>query len=271
MINPSAPIGVFDSGLGGLTVLEEIQTLMPHENLLYITDSGYAPYGNKPDTFIIQRALALAEFMVQTHGVKALVVACNTATAAAISHLRQHFEIPVIGMEPGIKPAVEMTDSGVIGVLATENTLKSDKFSNLLDVHHHRARILTQPCHGLVEAIEQGELAAAETRTLLASYVQPLLNDGVDTIVLGCTHYPLLIPLIREIAGDRIHLVSTGAAVARQLKHKLDDAGLCTPDTNAGDELYLTSGEVSHIRPLVAQLFHRDVSMAQLPQSLMPA
>ena len=251
-------------------MFEEIQALMPHEQLIYISDSGFAPYGNKPDAFIVERSMALAEFLIDEHDIKALVVACNTATAAAIHKLREQLDIPVVGMEPGIKPAVERTESGVIGVLATENTLKSDKFSNLLDTHHHRARILTQPCHGLVDAIEQGDLDSPATETLLTSYLKPLLDEGADTVVLGCTHYPLLTPLIEKIAGNDVHLISTGAAVARHLQRLLEVAGAMNDVVEQADAVYYTSGNIPHIKTLVERLFGRKVALHALPQALLP-
>lgn len=266
----NAPIGIFDSGLGGLTVFEEIRALLPHENLIYIADSAYAPYGNKSDVFIIERSLRLSHFLFQAHGIKALVVACNTATAAAVATLRQSFDIPVIGMEPGIKPAIDITNTGVIGVLATENTLKSEKFSTLLDAHHHRAHILTQPCHGLVEAIERGDLETAATKELLASYLVPLLEAGADTIVLGCTHYPLLTPIIRQVAGEHIQLVRTGGAVAKHLKSQLEITAINQTHSASGTELFYTSGEVNYIQTLATSLLQRHVHIQSLPPELLP-
>ncbi len=254
------PIGVFDSGLGGLTVLQDIQTLLPHESLVYIADSAYAPYGEKDANDIVNRCLHIANTLIQQHEIKALVVACNTATAVAIHTLREQLAIPVIGMEPAIKPAVDITESGVVGVLATENTLKSDKFSNLLDAHQHKARIITQPCFGLVEAIEQGELESESTHQLLLKYVQPMLDEAVDTIVLGCTHYPLIEPLLRKLVGEQVHIMSTGAAVAKQLKSQLQsmDAGA------KGTALFYTSGDATKVGDLASKFLNHKVDFQGL-------
>ncbi len=254
------PIGIFDSGLGGLTVLRDIQALLPHENLVYIADSAYAPYGEKAATDIASRCLLLANILIRQHHIQALVVACNTATAVAIHALREQLDIPVIGVEPAIKPAVGVTASGVVGVLATENTLKSDKFSNLLDAHQHKARIITQPCFGLVEAVEKGETESESTYQLLSTYVMPMLDEGVDTIVLGCTHYPLIEPLLRKLVGNQVHIMSTGAAVAKQLKKQLQG----THAKAEGTALFYTSGDTARVSDLASRIFHRKVDFQGL-------
>jgi len=258
----SNPIGIFDSGLGGLSVLKEVQALLPQEALVYVADSAFAPYGEKNERLIVQRCIHIANILVQQHHIKSLVVACNTATAAAIHILRENLDIPVIGMEPAIKPAVGMTESGVIGVLATENTLKSDKFSNLLDKHRHRARIIIQPCVGLVEAIEQGDLDTVKTQQLLARYVQPLLDAGADTIVLGCTHYPWLEPSIRKLAGEDVLIMSTGAAVAKQLQNQIK----ANINPHQALSRFYTSGDVAQVSNQASVLFQRNLVFHSLPK-----
>jgi len=265
-VKKQAPIGIFDSGLGGLTVFEDIQALLPHEDLMYIADSAFAPYGDKDNAVIVQRACILSDFLVQTYRIKALVVACNTATAAAVHILRQRLEIPVIGMEPAIKPAVALTQSGVVAVLATANTLASDKFSRLFDSHQHQARIITQPCVGWVEAIEQGELYSHRTKELVKKYVQPLLEAGVDTLVLGCTHYPLLEPVIRGLVGQQVHIVSAGRAVARRLHHQLAAQHILNSQANNGKESFWTSGDIKQVSSMASLLFQRDMVFNPLPQ-----
>lgn len=189
-----APIGVFDSGIGGLTVLEEIQQLLPHESLLYVADCGYIPYGEKTPAFICERLHRVAAFF-RERGAKALVIACNTATVAAVADLRKSYpDWPLVGMEPAVKPATAATRSGVVGVLATTGTLQSAKFAALLDRFATDVRVITRPCPGLVELIETGDLGSPALRQLLQSYVEPLLSAGCDTIILGCTHYPFLKP-----------------------------------------------------------------------------
>jgi glutamate racemase len=236
------PIGVFDSGVGGLTVLREIRRLLPHEDLLYVADSRYAPYGDKPAAEIQARSLAVAEFL-QGRGAKAIVVACNTATAAAAQLLRGRFDLPVIAMEPAVKPAAEQTRSGVVGVLATSQTLASHRFLQLVGRFRQGVEVLVQPCPGLVEQIEAGQLASEATRALLADLMAPLLQRGVDTLVLGCTHYPLLTPLIRDLAGPGVTITDSGSAVARQLHRRLSEAGLLAEGTEPGAERFWTSAD----------------------------
>ncbi|MDR3399973.1 MAG: glutamate racemase [Pandoraea sp.] len=222
----NAPIGVFDSGLGGLSVLQAVRALLPHESLLYVADSGFAPYGERPDTFIEQRSLAIGRWL-RERGAKALVVACNTATAHGVAALRADASWPVIGVEPGIKPAAAVSRSGVIGVLATAATLRSARFADLLARHTAQGqRFLCQPGHGLVERIEAGDVDSSEVMALLDQFVEPMVGQGADTLVLGCTHYPFLIPAIRQRFGTALTLVDTGAAIARQLQRRLETDGL---------------------------------------------
>lgn len=222
----NAPIGVFDSGLGGLSVLQAVRALLPHESLLYVADSGFAPYGERPDTFIEQRSLAIGRWL-RERGAKALVVACNTATAHGVAALRADASWPVIGVEPGIKPAAAVSRSGVIGVLATAATLRSARFADLLARHTAQGqRFLCQPGHGLVERIEAGDVDSSEVMALLDQFVEPMVAQGADTLVLGCTHYPFLIPAIRQRFGTALTLVDTGAAIARQLQRRLETDGL---------------------------------------------
>ncbi|HEY8353769.1 MAG TPA: glutamate racemase [Methylophilaceae bacterium] len=224
-MSASAPVGVFDSGIGGVSVLRHIRQLLPQERLIYCADSAHAPYGSKSPEFIRERSHALTQFLL-TQGVKAIVVACNTATAAAIGSLRVRHALPVIGMEPAVKPAVAASRNGVIGVLATIGTLRSAQFAALLESYGRDVRVVTQACPGLVECVERGELAGAETEALVAGYLKPLLAAGADVIVLGCTHYPFLRETISRQLPQGVMLIDTGEAVARQLGRKLGEAGL---------------------------------------------
>jgi glutamate racemase len=226
-----APIGVFDSGVGGLSVLRHIRALLPHEHLLYFADSGFAPYGDKPEQVVAERSLAIAGFLV-AQGAKALVVACNTATIAAIQLLRVHYpDMPIVGVEPGLKPGAAATRNGKVGVLATDGTLAGAKFLLLREQisQASSAQFLLQGCTGLADQIELGELDSDATAAMLTRYIVPLLDQGADTLVLGCTHYPLVQAAIeRIIAGATpraIVLVDTGEAVARQLARLLEAAG----------------------------------------------
>ena len=249
----SRPIGVFDSGVGGLSVLRHIRAALPGEDLLYVADSAHAPYGVKSAAFIESRALAIAEFLVAQNA-KALVVACNTATAAAIATLRQRFDLLIVGMEPAVKPAAEATRSGVIGVLATSGTLESARFAELVQRFGSNARVVVQPCPGLVEQVEAGDLAGPVTRALLSGYVTPLLAQGADTLVLGCTHYPFLQPLLRELAGDHAVFIETGAAVARQLARRILEADFQSAGM-AGTARFCSSGDPRHLEALLPQLW----------------
>jgi len=229
-----APIGIFDSGIGGLSVLRHVHALLPAEELIYFADSGFAPYGDKPEDVVVARALAIAAFLLKFH-IKAMVVACNTATAAAIAALRVRYpQLQVVGVEPGLKPAAAQTRSRVVGVLATERTLSSTKFRALQE-HITAAsgvRFLPQACTGLANQIEKGELSAPDTAALVQRYVAPLLASGADTLVLGCTHYPFVLPLIEQVgarAGKAVGLIDTGAAVARQLQRLLYEAQWLRP------------------------------------------
>lgn len=259
------PVGVFDSGVGGLSVFQRIRVDLPYERLLYVADSGHAPYGSKPAGFIVQRSLAITEFLLE-QGAKAVVAACNTATAAAIVQLRAHFDIPIIGIEPAVKPAVAMTRSGVVGILATGNTVRSDKFAHLLDQHGHRARVLVQPCPGLADCVEQGDLNGSRPRALLERYLMPLLSAGVDTLVLGCTHYPFLTPLIQELTGPEVTILDPSPAVARHLRHRLSMGGLLADHNAVGGERYFTSGALEPTAGVMARLLIEPVTLEALPE-----
>ncbi|MCB1920135.1 MAG: glutamate racemase [Candidatus Competibacteraceae bacterium] len=265
MSNKHDLVGFFDSGVGGLSVLRQVRADLPHESLLYVADSGHAPYGNKSVELIIQRSFAITEFLLEQRA-KAVVVACNTATAAAITRLRARFAIPIIGIEPAIKPAVAMTRSGVVGILATGNTVRSVKFAHLLDQHGHQARVLVQPCPGLADCVEQGELNGSRPRALLERYLQPLLSVGVDTLVLGCTHYPFLIPLIRQLAGIEVAILDPSPAIARQLRRRLESEGLLATGDRIGSECYFTSGAPELTARVMGQLLGQSVTLESLPE-----
>jgi len=237
-----APIGVFDSGVGGISVLQHIHALLPHEQLLYVADSKYAPYGSKTPEEIQSRCFGLADFLI-AKGAKAIVVACNTATAAAIDLMRAKYTLPIIGMEPAVKPAAAASKNGVIGVLATVGTLKSAQFAGLLESYGRNVKVVTQGCIGLVECIERGELGSGTTLSLLEQYCKPLLDEGADTIVLGCTHYPFVKPLIRQIVGDDVALIDTGAAVAKHLQKRLAALDLLTQQYQAGTVKFWTNSQ----------------------------
>lgn len=228
------PIGIFDSGMGGLSVLKALRTELPNEHFLYIADSGHAPYGERDDAHVIARSLAIVAYLV-TQNIKALVVACNTATAAAIDILRVTYpELPIIGVEPALKPAVAISQTKHIAVMATRSTLASARFAALLAAHAGQARFALLPCDGLAEAIEQSiqtsndtELIAACARIVRAPSIFTIQNEpknNIDTIVLGCTHYPFAAQHIAAQLGPDVQLIDTGDAVARQTRQRLSHA-----------------------------------------------
>jgi glutamate racemase len=257
----ACPIGVFDSGVGGISVLKHIHTLLPNEDLMYVADSKFAPYGNKTPEFIQERAVWIADFLIGK-GAKSLVVACNTATAAAVDLLRQKYHLPIIGMEPAVKPAAAASKTGVIGVLATSGTLKSAQFAALLDHYGQQVEVVTQACHGLVECVERGELDSTATQDLLASYVQPLIAAGADTIVLGCTHYPFVRTLIENLVGDDVVLIDTGAAVAKELKRRLEDARLLNAETQIGQVGFWSNSTHADAEDIVMRLWGKRVGFS---------
>ena len=220
------PIGIFDSGIGGISVMSHIQSLLPDESLAYVADSLYAPYGLKSNDEILDRSKAIIDYLIKNKSSKLIVVACNTATAAAIKDLRQIYEIPIIGMEPAIKPATKSTKCKRVGILATNGTLDSAKFSALLETYSGEIEFITQPCPGLVELIEQGRINDSLTSNLIQKYLDPLIERKVDTIVLGCTHYVFIRNIIENIMGPEVKIIDTGLAVAKQVKSELEKFSL---------------------------------------------
>ncbi len=249
----AAPIGVMDSGVGGISVLRELQRLLPSEDFIYYADHAHCPYGGKPRQEIVERSVAITEELL-AGGAKLIVVACNTATIAAVEYLRANYPVPFVGMEPAIKPAAAQTRSGVVGVLATGAALAGEKFHALVAQHAGGVRIITQPCPGLVELVERGDLYGSQTRALIECYTQPLLAAGADVLVLGCTHYPFLKPLIAEVVGSNVVLLDTGAAVARQVQRVLQREGLTRPDESGGRVEWRGSGDPAEFAATRARL-----------------
>lgn len=260
----SAPIGVFDSGVGGLSVVRAITELMPAESLLYVADTAHCPYGVRSTEYLRARALHISSYL-QAQGAKAIVVACNTATVATIATLRANFSLPIIGIEPAIRPAAANTKSGVIGVLATAATLGSAHLTALIERHTEYHEVVTSACLGWVEAVETGELDSPATRALVAARVQPLLDAGADTLVLGCTHFPFLMPLIEEVAGPNIRVLETGMPVARQLQRRLQSEGLTTPGGNVPAHRFLSSADPQAQTAFVRHYWPGVGEIARLP------
>ncbi len=263
-MNPTHPIGIFDSGVGGLSVLRHVRNLLPNEDLLYVGDQGNLPYGSRAEAFVEQRSLTICRFLIE-QGVKAILIACNTATAAAVAGLRAKFDLPIIGMEPGLKPGILASRCGVVAILATEGTLGSDKFRSLVDRHRGATEVVIQPCPGWIEIVERGELSGPLARDAVAVVIEPLLAAGADTLVLGCTHYPYLEPVIRELVGDGIQIIDTGPAVARQLQQRLREDLLLSTDDQLGTELFWSTGAIAEVGVQVHRLWDRPCSVQFLP------
>lgn len=271
-------IGVFDSGVGGLSVLRAIRAALPQENLIYVADSGHAPYGEQSEAHITQRTLTVGAWLAEM-GVKAITIACNTATVVAARTLREQTHLPVVAIEPAIKPAVALTRSGVVGVLATRQTVQSESVARLCAQHGAGKRILLQACTGWVELVEQADLHSPHTEALVRQHVEPLLAQGADTLVLGCTHYPFLRDTIQRVAGEQVTLIDPAEAVARELARRLSQMPLATPALAAVNPLaatttsstvatpspsvrFFTSGDVMQVQSVVSHLWGENTVVA---------
>lgn len=233
-------IGVFDSGVGGLSVWKELVALMPGQRYLYVSDSGYCPYGPRPKSYVIDRCKKISQFLIE-NGADVIVVACNTATAASIEVLRSAYDIPFVGMEPAVKPAALQSETGVIGVLATQGTLKGELYLRTLHKFAANTRVIEQVGNGLVELVESGNTESVEALELIRSYIAPMVDSGADHIVLGCTHYPFLSAAIQKIAGEKIKIVNPAPAIAKQAKTLLGRIGK-TIDLSVGNNQFYTTG-----------------------------
>ena len=260
----NAPIGVFDSGVGGLSVLREIRHELPAEDLIYVADSGYAPYGDRPEDYVRGRAIAIMEFLRAQH-VKAVVVACNTATGIAVDALRARYTEPIVAIEPAVKPAAAQTRTKIVGVLATTQTLAGQKFAKLVSTHAGDVEVLTQACPGLVEQVERGAFSSASTRSLVEQYLRPMLDRGADTIVLGCTHYPFVSDVIRDVAGPSVSLIDSAGPVARELRRRLHVNGLLATEPRTGTETFWTTGSPEQVAAVIEQLWLRKVDVRGIP------
>jgi len=254
-----ALIGVFDSGVGGLSILDAALHQLPEHDYIYLADSINAPYGEKSGEWIASRSMALCQYLA-AQGCDAIMVACNTATAQAIADIRTELSmIPIIGVEPGIKPAAMQSTNGIVGVLATEATLNSDKFNALLATLPNHCQFIKQAGAGLVPLIESGHAHSQETLDLLANHLKPIKDAGADTLVLGCTHYPFLKKAIRKLLGDSINLIDTSDAVVRQLKRKLEDAGKQSDQGKWGSILFISSKDAQTLHKMAQGLIQHDL------------
>jgi glutamate racemase len=255
-----ALIGVFDSGVGGLSILDEALRQLPQHDYIYLADSANAPYGEKSSNWITARSLTLCKYL-SNQGCDAIVVACNTATAEAIEQIRAELSIPIIGVEPGIKPAAMQSQNGIVGVLATEATLKSDKFNALLATLPSNCRFIKQSGAGLVPLIEAGKADSEETLDLLSKHLEPILDAGSDTLVLGCTHYPFLKKSIRKLLGATITLIDTSDAVVRQLKRQLEALDLSSDSGESGSVLLISSKDEASLLAMAKDLLSSDLNL----------
>jgi len=241
-------IGVFDSGVGGLSVLREIHALLPAQPVLYFADQGHVPYGSRQIEEVRAFARGITRYLLG-QGAQLIVIACNTASVAALKILRDEFpQIPFVGMEPAVKPAAEQSLSRKIGILATEATFQTAMYASVVDRFAHGVMLMEDPCPGLVSQIEKGNLAGKETRAILTRALEPMVNAGVDTIVMGCTHYPFVIPLIHELAGSQLRIIDPAPAVARQVRRVLEANNLLNPGSDAAMVRFVTSGDVAQFQ-----------------------
>lgn len=254
MSSHKRPIGVFDSGVGGLSVLRSIRELMPEEQAVYFGDQGHVPYGPRSLEQVRDYSEGITQFLLNLD-VKLIVVACNTASAAALHYLRDKFpEIPFVGMEPAVKPAAEHTQSGLVGVLATPATFQGALYASVLERFANGVKVFQHTCPGLVGLIEAGNLDGEEPRTILENALRPMLERGIDTVVLGCTHYPFVIPLIEQIVGEKVRVIDPAPAVAKQAKHLLAAGGMKNPFGERSGLRFYTTGEASVFQDLLPKL-----------------
>ncbi len=255
------PIGIFDSGVGGLSVLRAIRAQMLEESIIYFGDQGHIPYGPRPMEQIRGFSEAITNFLLE-QGAKIIVVACNTASAAALKYLREKFPgTPFVGMEPAVKPAAEHTQTGKVGVLATPATFQGELYASVVERFANGVELFQNTCSGLVQEIEQGNLNGDETRRILEEALQPMLEKNIDTVVLGCTHYPFVIPLIQEIVGEKVRVIDPAPAVARQARRVLEAKGLKSESDRPGGMRLFTSGDVEELNSLLPMLLGESVQI----------
>ncbi len=252
-------IGVFDSGVGGLWILKHLQEKLPSYHYLYVADQAHVPYGQKSLAEIKQFCETITDFLI-SEKCQVIVIACNTASAASLKYLREQFpDTLFVGMEPAVKPAAQITKTGKIGVLATTATFQGELYHSLVEKFAQDIEIFTNPCVGLVNQIERGEFASPVTRSILEDAILPMLKQGVDTLVLGCTHYPFVTPLIREIAGQEVQVIDPTAAVVRQVKRIITENNLLTVTRENNETQIFTSGDAERMQSILLKLFNKNI------------
>jgi len=258
------PIGIFDSGVGGLSVLQAVLRELPHEDILYLGDQGHVPYGPRSKDEIREFSIGIAKFLL-SEGAKLIVVACNTASAAALRDLRKMFPSRLfVGMEPAVKPAAEITRTGKIGVLATPMTFKGELYTSLVERFAREVTIFQSTCPGLVQQIEAGLIDTPDIRSILEEALSPMMEEGIDAVVLGCTHYPFVIPLIRDITGRGVEIINPAPAVARQVRRLLTQNGLLNSEGQMGEKRFYTSGEPAVMRGLLQRLMGESAHVTKV-------
>jgi glutamate racemase len=263
LVIPDSAIGLFDSGVGGLSVWREVVRRLPHEATLYVADSIHCPYGPRSPQQIRGFARSITHFLIE-RGAKLVVVACNTASAPALEALRAEFDVPIVGMEPAVKPAAQQTQTGHVGVLATAGTLNGDLFRRTSQRYAAGVTVHVQVGEGLVERVEAGQADTPETEVLLRAYLQPMLDAGVDQIALGCTHYPLLLPAIRRIVPEGVAVIDPAAAVARQVERVLMLDNLAAGEACVAGHRFFTSGQPRVLAALVGALTGREMKVERV-------
>jgi glutamate racemase len=250
----SSPIGLFDSGIGGLSILREVQRQLPAESIIYLADQAHVPYGQRTLEEVRQLSFAIVEFLLE-QGAKLITVACNTASAASLHALREQYpRIPFVGMEPAVKPAAEKTRSHTVGVLATPATFQGALFTSVVERFAKGVNVLQETLPGMVELIEKGEIESAETHRALEQGVRPLLEQGADTLVLACTHFPFIIPQLKKIVGEKVKVIDPSPAVARQIDRLLSQADLLSKGTASLRIRYVTTGDPAHFAATLDRL-----------------
>lgn len=258
------PIGVFDSGVGGLSVLRAIRRRLPSQAVLYLADQAHVPYGSRTLEEVRSFSEQITRFLL-SQGARLIVVACNTASAAALHELRTEFpQVPFVGMEPAVKPAAEQTLTGVVGVIATPATFQGRLYASVVERFANGVTILQDTCPGLVQAIENGQLQTAETRAILERALLPMLAQHIDTVVLGCTHFPFVIPLIQEIVGPHVRVIDPAPAVARQVERLLENHCWLPQDKQPGAVRYYTTGPTGPFQVLLPQLMDETIPVTAL-------
>lgn len=248
------PIGIFDSGVGGTSIFKEIHALLPYENIIYLADSKNAPYGNKSQQEILNLSIKNTEYLLSKE-CKIIVVACNTATTNAIAHLRATYDVPFIGIEPAIKPAALNTKTKAVGILATKGTLSSQLFHKTSDLYANGIKVIEQVGEGIVPLIESGELYSDEMKTLLQIYLEPMLKANIDYLVLGCTHYPYLIPMLTELLPKDVKIIDSGLAVAKQTKAILSSKGILNSDKRTPLIKLYSNGNIEVLNAILNSAF----------------